>query len=116
MPKTNINDGVTVGHSTKAMVNPMNTCPVDDCVEWIKGYVAAMADYDLDKYHEHPSIMAALLYHGIDGDLLEACLLAAEIVRTSGEWYRWPSVPVRGFESPVPRGWSIIEAMNDEVG
>lgn len=70
---------------------------VDDCVEWIKGYGAAMADDGLKTYREHPSIMAALLYHVIDGDLLEACLLAAEIIPVSGEGCRWPSVPVRGL-------------------
>jgi hypothetical protein len=90
--------------------------PIDNCREWIKGYCAAMADYDLESYREHPSIMAALLHHGIDADLLEACLLAAETVCAGGEWCRWPTVPVRGFERSSPRGWSIVEAMNDEVG
>jgi hypothetical protein len=77
--------------------------PVDDCIEWIKGYAAAMTDYDFESYREHHSIQAALLHHGIVGYLLEACLLAAETVCAGGEWCRWPSVPVRGFENMTPQ-------------
>lgn len=62
-----------------------------------------MADYDLEPYREHPSIQVALLHHGIVGYLLEACLLAAETICASGEWCRWPSVPVRGFGNLTPQ-------------
>jgi hypothetical protein len=62
-----------------------------------------MADYDLEPYREYHSIQAALLYHGIVGYLLEACLLTAETVYASGEWCRWPSVPVRGLENLMPQ-------------
>lgn len=79
--------------------------PPGDCCEWIKGYCAALADYDLEPWQVHPCIQAALLHHGIVGDLLETCLLSAEAVLTSEEWCRWPSVPVRE--------WS---AANDEMG
>jgi hypothetical protein len=78
--------------------------PPSGCCEWIKGYCAALADYDLESWQIHPSIQAALVHHGIDGDLLEACLLSAEAVIASEEWCRWPSVPVRE--------WS---AANDEM-
>jgi hypothetical protein len=73
--------------------------PVGNCVEWIKGNAAAIADYDLEPYREHHSIQAALLHHGIVRHLLKACLLAVETVCGSGDWCRWPSVPVRGFEN-----------------
>jgi hypothetical protein len=78
--------------------------PPSGCCEWIKGYCAALADYDLESWQIHPSIQAALVQHGIDGDLLEACLLSAEAVIAGEEWCRWPSVPVRE--------WS---AANDEM-
>ncbi len=70
----------------------------DNCAEWIKGFAAAMADYDL--MHENPSIQAALLSQGINGDVLEACLHTADAVVASDEWCRWPLVPVRD----KPRG------------
>jgi hypothetical protein len=72
---------------------------VADCEEWIKGYVAAMTDYDVESYPKHHSILTALLHHGIAGDLLEACLCAAESVCTVGEQCSLPSLPVHVIES-----------------
>jgi len=66
-----------------------------ELLDWMKGFCAAMADYDLDC--RHPSIQAALLHYGIDGDLLEACLQAAEAILEEDVFNRWPEVPVRGF-------------------
>jgi hypothetical protein len=42
----------------------------------------------------YPSIQAALLYYGIAGDLLEACLQTAEVILNEAAFNRWPSVPV----------------------
>jgi hypothetical protein len=100
-----------------------------ELVEWMKGFAAAMADYDPGPTRTHPSIQAALVDLGIDGDLLEDCLKAAEQAVAGGEWCRWPSVHVRGLgdakaaidktRSDLPRifgaSW-INEAYNDEVG
>jgi hypothetical protein len=69
--------------------------PIDDTGEWIKGYAAAQADYDLEPFREHQSIEASLADHGISGDLLESCLVSAESALSGDEWCRWPSVPVR---------------------
>lgn len=66
---------------------------LDNCAEWIKGFAAALADYDL--MHESPSIQTALLNQGISGDLLNACLNSADAVVAGDDWCRWPSVPVR---------------------
>lgn len=91
-----------------------------DLAEWIKGFYAAQADDDLDPYRHYPSIQAALLDLGIDVDLLEACLRAAEVVQSSDEWCLRPSVPVRGFGSNVLRTGTVIyilpDAANDELG
>jgi hypothetical protein len=65
--------------------------------DWLKGFCAAMADYDLD--NPHPSIQAALLHYGIDDDLLEECLQIAETILEEAAFNRWPSVPLRGFGS-----------------
>ena len=73
---------------------PPDLDPID-LIDWMKGFGAAMADYDLDG--RHPSIQAALLHYGIDGDLLEDCLQAAETILDEAAFNRWPSVPVRGF-------------------
>jgi hypothetical protein len=85
--------------------------------DWLKGFCAAMADYDLDD--RHPSIQAALLHCGIDGDLLEACLQAADAILEENSFNRWPSVPVRGFGSGNLRMGPFIavltEAANDET-
>jgi hypothetical protein len=66
-----------------------------DLRDWIKGFGAAMADNDLEC--RHPSIQAALLHCGIDGDLLEECLRTAETILDEHAFNRWPSVPLRGF-------------------
>ncbi|WP_020565908.1 hypothetical protein [Methylosarcina fibrata] len=87
-----------------------------ELTDWLKGFCAAMADYGLDG--EHPSIQAALLHYGIDGDLLEECLKAAEIIIDVNEFNRWPSVPVRGFGAGNLRSWPFVmvlpDAANDE--
>jgi len=91
-----------------------------ELVEWMKGFAAAMADNGMIGYDEEAntalyecaSIQAALLDSGVDGDLLEACLLASEAALAGDEWCRWPSVPVRGT-GPVVR---VLEAANDEMG
>lgn len=87
-----------------------------ELIEWVKGFGAAMADYDLEG--EYPSIQTALLDHGIDGDLLAACLDEAERVLDEPVFNRWPSVPVRGYgenglrDGPVV--WVLPVAANDE--
>jgi hypothetical protein len=79
-----------------------------DLLEWMKGFGAAMADYDLDG--RYPAIQAALLDCGIDGDELEELLDAAEVIRDGEEFCRWPSGrPIRGFGLPT-------QAVNDEMG
>ncbi|WP_305909430.1 hypothetical protein Q9L42_005525 [Methylomarinum sp. Ch1-1] len=84
--------------------------------EWMKGFCAAMADYDLEG--EYPSIQAALMDYGIDADLLAACLDAAERITQEPEFNRWPSVPVRGFgdgnlhDGPVV--YVLPDAANDD--
>jgi len=84
--------------------------------DWLKGFCAAMADYDLDC--RHPSIQAALLHYGIDGDLLEECLQAAETIFEEDAFNRWPSVPLRGFGGGNLRLGPFVvalpEAANDE--
>lgn len=93
--------GVRDGAGIPALDDPL------DLVEWMKGFGAAMAYYDLDGLH--PSIQAALLDHGIDGDLLEELLQAAELILDGEDWCRWPSDrPIRGFGLPS-------QAANDEV-
>jgi hypothetical protein len=82
--------GVRDGASVPALNDPL------DLVEWMKGFGAAMADYDLES--RYPSIQEALLDHGIDGDLLEELLEAAEVIRDGEEWHRWPADrPIRRF-------------------
>jgi len=82
-------------YKTGGTCRPPADIEAAELVDWLKGFCAAMADYDLDG--EHPSIQAALLHYGIDADLLDACLKAAETIIDSNEFNRWPSVPVRGF-------------------
>ncbi len=88
-----------------------------ELVDWMKGFCAAMADYDLDG--GHPSIQAALLHYGIDGDLLEDCLQAAETILEEAAFNRWPSVPVRGFGTGNLRAGPFVvvlpDAANDEA-
>lgn len=56
----------------------------------MKDFCAAIADYDLEG--RHPSIQAALLHYGIDGDLLEECLQTAEVILKEDAFNCWPSV------------------------
>jgi len=67
--------------------------PLDNCCEWMKGFCAAMADYDLN--HENSSIQEALVNKGIKGELLEVCLISAETIFSGDEWERIPDVPIR---------------------
>lgn len=87
-----------------------------ELIEWVKGFGAAMSDYDLDR--QHPSIQAALLHYGIDADLLAECLDAAEKILGEPEFSRWPSVPVRGYgEGNLRAGPFVVvvpEAANDD--
>ncbi len=89
----------------------------EDLLDWMKGFCAAMADYALDG--RHPSIQAALLYYGIDGDLLETCLQTAETILEEDSFNRWPSVPVRGFGDGNLRSGSFVvvlpDAANDDI-
>lgn len=95
---------------------PHDLDPID-LIDWMKGFCAAMADYDLDG--RHPSIQAALLHYGIDGDLLEDCLQAAEALLEEEAFNRWPSVPVRGFGAGNLRLGPFVavlpDAANDET-
>jgi hypothetical protein len=85
--------------------------------DWLKGFCAAMADDDLDG--RHPSIQAALLHCGIDGDLLEECLQTADAILNEAAFNRWPSVPVRGFgDGNLRMGPFVVvlpDAANDET-
>lgn len=87
-----------------------------DLIDWMKGFGAAMADYDLEC--EHPSIQAALLHYGIDADLLAASLNAAEKIIAEPEFNRWPTVPVRGYgENSLRAGPCfviLLDAANDD--
>lgn len=62
-------------------------------IEWIKGFCAAMADYE--EFDGHTSISTALKHYAIDDNTLEEQLKAAEEALQGDEWMRWPSVPVR---------------------
>lgn len=66
---------------------------ISDYSDWIKGFCAAMADYDIDG--EYISIKAALVDMGVDGDQLDDCLKAAENVIKNTDWVRWPFVQIR---------------------
>lgn len=87
-----------------------------ELIEWVKGFGAAMADYDLEG--EYPSLQTALLDHGIDADLLAECLKAAERILAEPEFNRWPSVPVRGYgEGNLRAGPFVVvlpNAANDD--
>ncbi len=67
----------------------------ENCTDWMKGFLSAMADYDLDPYREYSSIQAALLDKGISGNLLEICLFSVDVIFNSDEWCRLPDVPIR---------------------
>jgi hypothetical protein len=66
----------------------------DNLVEWIKGFMAAQADFDYPK--QYSSIESALISHGVKGKLLTQLLQAAETALQNDDWLRVPSVPVRG--------------------
>lgn len=79
-----------------------------DLIDWVNGFAAALADDDLDG--QYPSLQAALLGCGIDGELLKELLEAAEVINDGDEWCRWPAGrPTRGL-------WLPMESANDEVG
>lgn len=67
----------------------------DELCEWIKGFSAAIADNDIEPGRVYSTIEEALIDCDINGQQLEACLLAAEAVLKGDVWCRWPSVPVR---------------------
>jgi len=92
-----------------------------ELVEWMKGFCAAIADYDpeLKPYQRHPTLQLALLDSVIIGDKLNDCLKAAEVALDGEEWCRWPSVPVRGLgpsDKAGPVFYDLLEAADDEVG
>jgi hypothetical protein len=82
-----------------------------ELTDWMKGFCAAMADYNLEG--RHPSIQAALLHYGIDGDLLEDCLRTAETILDEDAFNRWPSVPVRGFGTGNLRTGPFVVVLPD---
>lgn len=88
-----------------------------ELIDWMKGFAAAMTDYDLEG--EYPSIQVALMDYGIDADLLAACLDAAEQIVQEPEFNRWPSVPVRGFGGGNLQDGAVVfvlpDAANDET-
>lgn len=71
--------------------------PGADLREWMKGYVAALADEDPEG--SCPSIEAALRGDGVAGDILEKLLNAGEAIERGddddGGFIRWPACPVR---------------------
>jgi hypothetical protein len=97
-----------IGHTGK---------PPAELRDWLKGFCAAMADYDLECWH--PSIQAALLHYGIDADQLEDCLQTAEAILEDATFNRWPSVPLRGFGAGNLRMGPFVavlpDAANDET-
>lgn len=66
----------------------------DNLVEWIKGFMAAQADYDFPQ--QYSSVEAALVGNGVKGKLLTQLLQAAETALSGDKWLRMPSVPLRG--------------------
>lgn len=75
--------------------------PGPDLTEWVKGFAAAMADYDLD--HDYSSLQDALQQFGVDEELVMACLDAAERIIGEPEFNRWPNVPVRLMTNDASR-------------
>lgn len=67
----------------------------DDLEEWVKGFMAAQADYDVEP-QEFNSIESALIGNGVSGELLSKLLESSEKAFNSDEWLRLPSVPLRG--------------------
>ncbi|MCF7970288.1 MAG: hypothetical protein K9L22_03865 [Methylococcaceae bacterium] len=68
---------------------------LDNCLEWMKGFLAAMTEYNIEPYQEYQSVQEALHSQGISGDVLEACLISTESIANSDEWCRFPDVPIR---------------------
>lgn len=67
----------------------------DNLVEWMKGFMAAQADYDVPQ--QYNSVEAALIDMDAEGVLLAKLLDAADTaLLPSDEWLRLPNVPVRG--------------------
>lgn len=66
----------------------------DNLVEWIKGFMAAQADYDFPR--QYKSVEAALIDYDAEGALLAKLLDAADTALQCEEWLRLPPVPVRG--------------------
>jgi hypothetical protein len=67
----------------------------DNLVEWMKGFMAAQAEYDFPR--QYKSVEAALIDYDAEGALLAKLLDAADTaLLPSDEWLRLPSVPVRG--------------------
>jgi hypothetical protein len=66
----------------------------DNLVEWMQGFMAAQADYDLPQ--EYKSVEAALIDNGAEGVLLTKLLQAADSVASGDELCIVPNVPVRG--------------------
>jgi hypothetical protein len=66
----------------------------DNLVEWIKGFMAAQADFDYPK--QYSSIESALISHGVKGKLLTQLLQAAESALHADKWLNVPAVPLRG--------------------
>ena len=64
----------------------------DNLVEWMKGFMAAQADYGC----QHKSVEAALIDLGVEGVLLVRLLDAATLALETSEWLRLPGVPLRG--------------------
>lgn len=83
--------------------------PSGDCDlrEWMRGFCAAMAEYDQG---EHGAVELALRDLGIGADLLAACLDAAGEARAGGEWCRWPPVPIRADLAGQPDTGRILIA------
>lgn len=65
----------------------------DDLIEWVKGFMAAQADFGTAQY---ASVEAALVSHGVKGKLLVQLLQAAESALQADKWLNVPAVPLRG--------------------
>lgn len=66
----------------------------DNLVEWIKGFMAAQAEYSLPQ--EYKSVEAALIDNGAEGALLVKLLQAADSVVSGNERCILPNLPIRG--------------------
>lgn len=66
----------------------------DNLVDWMKGFMAAQADYDVPQ--QYKSVEQALIDYDAEGALLAMLLDAADMALQGDEWLRLPYVPVRG--------------------